>query len=123
MHEALELLRTYGGDVQQFGVVLAVASRNMGSSVPSIVRSLQTSLEDGSLEAGRVLAAYAAADETLKNTWPPGSKRSPRAVKKMPKLLMPRFIGSVTAKTRVRCGATPRIGQFIATENIEFVLR
>ncbi len=67
MHEALELLRTYGGDAQQFGVVLAVASRNMGSSVPSIVRSLQASLEDGSLEAGRVLAAYDAADETLKN--------------------------------------------------------
>ena len=63
-HPALELLRIYG-DPEQFGVVLAITSRSMGTSVPSVVRSLQASAEDGSALARRVLASYTASDGVL----------------------------------------------------------
>ena len=65
-HPALDLLRIYG-DAEEFGVVLAITSRSMGSSVPSIIESLQASAEGGSALAGRVLASYTAADQCLQH--------------------------------------------------------
>ena len=67
MHEGLELLRISGLSEWQFGAVLAITSRGMGTSVPSILASLQASEQDGSALARNVLASYTAADAALQN--------------------------------------------------------
>jgi hypothetical protein len=67
MHEGLELLRISGFTEWQMGTILAIAARGMGqgTSVPSILRNLESSAEDDSSLARNVLAAYAAADQAL----------------------------------------------------------
>lgn len=65
MHEGLELLRISGLTEWQFGSILAIQARGMGTSVPSILASLQASEQDGSTLARNVLASFVAADQVL----------------------------------------------------------
>ena len=65
MNEGLELLRISGLTEWQFGVVLAIQARGMGTSVPSILANLQASEQAGSALARNTLAAYAQADQAL----------------------------------------------------------
>lgn len=65
MHEGLELLRISGLTEWQFGSILAIQARGMGTTVPSILANLQASEQDGSSLARNTLAAFAAADQVL----------------------------------------------------------
>ena len=78
MHEGLELLRTSGLSEWQFGAVLAIQARGMGTSVPSILANLQASEQDGSTLARNVLAAHAQADQALQQM-AAGAKANPGA--------------------------------------------
>ena len=69
MHEGLELLRIADLDARQMGAILAISARGqgLGGTVRSILASLESSAAEGSGLAKSTLAAYQAADETLKN--------------------------------------------------------
>ena len=67
MNEGLELFRLSGLDERQLGVVLAIAGRGQGTSVPSILANLRASEQDGSTLARNVLATYAQADAALQS--------------------------------------------------------
>lgn len=78
MNEGLELLRISGLSEWQFGAVLAIQARGMGTSVPSILANLQASEQNGSTLARNVLAAHAAADAVLQQM-AAGGKAKPGA--------------------------------------------